>query len=58
MSPDSLANTSCFSLVGNTVTKYHLKLKDSPLILKLKPTLNVAKESMPLNLFENDSDSD
>ena len=40
------ADTSCFSLVGNAANKYHLKLKRS---------LNVAKESMPLYLFENDS---
>ena len=50
-----LADTSCFSLVGNIGNKYHLKSKESLLILKLKPSLNVAKESMPLYLFENDS---
>ena len=49
------ADTSCFSLVGNAANKYHLKLKESLLILKMKPSLNVAKESMPLYLFENDS---
>ena len=49
------ADTSCFSLVGNAANKYHLKLKESLLILKMKPSLNIAKESMPLHLFENDS---
>ena len=49
------ADTSCFSFAGNTVNKYHLKLKESLLILKMKPLFNVAKESMPLHLFENDS---
>ena len=49
------ADTSCFSLVGNAANKYHLRLKESLLILKMKPSLNVAKESMPLHLFENDS---
>ena len=49
------ADTSCFSLVGNAANKYHLKLKESLLILKMKPSLNVAKESMQLYLFENDS---
>ena len=39
------ADTSCFSLVGNTVNKYHLKLKESLLVFKMKPSLNVAKES-------------
>ena len=49
------ADTSCFSLVGNAVNKYHVKLKESLLILKIKPSLNVPKESMPLHLLENDS---
>ena len=49
------ADTSCFSLVRNAAKKYHLKLKESLPILKMKPSLNVAKESMPLHLFENDS---
>ena len=49
------AGTFCFSLVGNAANKYHLKLKESLLILKMKPPLNVAKESMPFYLFENDS---
>ena len=49
------ADTSCFSLVGNAADKYHLKLKESLLILKMKPLLNVAKESLPLHWFENDS---
>ena len=47
------ADTSCFLLVRNAANKYHLKLKESFLILKMKPSLNVAKESMPLYLFEN-----
>ena len=49
------ADTSCFSLVGNAANKYHLKLKESLLILKMKASLNVAKESLPLHLLENDS---
>ena len=36
------ANPSCFSLVENAGNKYHLKLKESLLILKMKPSLNVA----------------
>ena len=47
-------NTACFSLVGNASNKYHLKLKESLLILKMKPSFNVAKESISLHLFEND----
>ena len=47
-------DTACFSLVGNASNKYHLKLKESLLILKMKPSFNVAKESISLHLFEND----
>ena len=49
------AATSCFSLVVNADNKYHLKLKESLLVLKLNPRLNVAKQSMPLHLLENGS---
>ena len=49
------ADKACFSLVGNAANKYHLQVKESLLILKMKPLLNVAKESMSLYLFENDS---
>ena len=49
------ADSFCFSLIGNATCNYHLKLKESLVILKLKPSLNIAKESMPLHLFENDS---
>ena len=45
---------SCFSLVGNAANNYHLKLKESLLILKMKPSLNVSKEPISLHLFEND----
>ena len=38
--PDSF----CFSLIGNATNNYHLKLEESPVILKLKPSLNIAKE--------------
>ena len=37
------ADKSYFSLVANAANKYHLKLKESLLILKMKPSLNVAK---------------
>ena len=49
------ADSFCFSLIGNATNNYHLKLKESLVILKFKPSLNIAKESMPLYLFENDS---
>ena len=46
--------TDNFKIMGNSVNNYFLQLKESLLILKLKPSLNVAKESMPLYLFDND----
>ena len=49
--PDSF----CFSLIGNATNNCYLKLKESLVILKFKPSLNIAKESVPLYLFENDS---
>ena len=49
------ADSSCFTLSGSASNNFHLKLKESLLILKLKPSLNVPKESMPLYLFDNDA---
>ena len=43
-----------FKIMRNSVNNYFLQLKESISILKLKPSLNVAKESMPLYLFDND----
>ena len=40
------ADSFCFSLIGNATNNYHIKLKESLFILKLKPSLNIAKESM------------
>ena len=45
---DNLASTDNFSILGNAMNKYHLPLKESLLIFKLKPSLNVAKEPLPL----------
>ena len=47
-------NVYLFSLTGNAINNYPLKLKESPVILKLKPSLNIAKEFMSLYLFEKD----
>ena len=46
--------TDNFKIMGNSVSNYFLQLKELLSILKLKPSLNVAKESMPLYLFDND----
>ena len=46
--------TDNFKIMWNSVSNYFLQLKESLLILELKPSLNVAKESMPLYLFDND----
>ena len=50
-------NNDSINKMGNSVNNYFLQLKESLLpllILKLKPSLNVAKESMSLYLFDND----
>ena len=49
------ANPDNFAILGNAISNYHLSLKESLLIFKLKPQLNIAKESMPLHLFDNDT---
>ena len=46
--------TDNFKIMVNSVNNYFLQLKESLLISKLKPLLNVAKESMSLYLFDND----
>ena len=43
-----------FQVLGNAVNNFHLQLKESLLIMKMKTFLNIAKESMPLYLFDND----
>ena len=50
---DHRTDINCFSLIGSASNKFHLKLKESLLILKIKPSLNIAKESMPLMLFDH-----
>ena len=37
-----------FKIVGNATNDFYLKLKESLLILKMKPSLNIAQESIPL----------
>ena len=46
--------TDNFKIMRNSVNNYFLQLKESLLILRLKSSLNVAKETMPLYLFDND----
>ena len=52
---DHIASMDNFFILGNAMNNYHLSLKESLLILKLKLSLNVAKESIPLYLFDNNS---
>ena len=54
VSKNDRSDSSCFYLIADFTNNYHVKLKKS-LILKLKPSLNIAKKSMPLHLFENRS---
>ena len=44
-----------FEIVGTAVNDFHLKLKESLLILKMKSCLNIAQELMPLYHFDHDS---
>ena len=44
-----------FERVRTAVNDFHLKLKESLLILEMKSCLNIARESMPLYLFDRDS---
>ena len=53
---DHLDSIDNFSILGNAMKTYHPPLKESHSIFKLKPSLNVAKESIPLYLFDNDSE--
>ena len=46
------------TILGKAINNYHLKLKESLLILKSKPSLNIAKESMPLFLSDKGSQKD
>ena len=49
------ADSSCFTLIDSDSNNFYLKLKESLLISKLKPSLNVAKDSMRLYLFDKDA---
>ena len=53
---DHLANIDKISVLGNAMNNYRLSLKESFLIFNLKPSLSLAKESIPLYLFDNDSE--
>ena len=46
--------TDNFTIMGKSVKNYFLQLKESLFILKLRPSLNVAKELMLLYLFDKD----
>ena len=49
------AESSCFTFVDSASNNFGLKFKKPLLIWKLKPSLNVSKDSMPLYLFDNDT---
>ena len=48
-------DVNCFSSIGSTSNKFQLRSRESLLILKLKSSLNIAKESMPLLLFDHNA---
>ena len=54
---DHLASTDNFSILENAMSNYHLSLRESLLIFKLKPSLNVAKQSISLCLLYNVSEN-
>ena len=51
-----LGSIDNFSILGNAMNNYHLSLKETLMIFKLKPSLNASKESIPLYLFDNGSE--
>ena len=44
-------DSDSFKIVGSASNDFHLKIKESLLILKEKPQLNVSNESLPLYVF-------
>ena len=48
------SSVDSFEIVGTAVNDFRLRLKESLLILKEKPYFNIAQESIPLYLFDND----
>ena len=50
-----LCSVDNFEVVGTAANEFYLTLKESFLIFKMKPCLNITWESMPLYLFDNDS---
>ena len=44
-----------FETVGTAVKNFHLKLKESLSILKMKLCSNIPQQPMPLYLFDKDS---
>ena len=46
-----LSSIDDFQIIGSSRNNYHLRIKESILISMWKPTLNIAKESMPLHLY-------
>ena len=51
LSNEHRCSVNNFEIVGTAVNDFKLKLKESLLILKIKPCLNIAQESMLLYLF-------
>ena len=46
-----LGNIDNFKIIGKAKTNYHLRLKESILFRKVKPSLNTQETSIPLQLF-------
>ena len=50
---DHASSLDDFKIIGSASNDYHLKIKESLLIHKFKPTLNTQGDSIPLMLFPN-----
>ena len=50
---DDASSLQDIKIIGSASNDYHLKIKESLLIHKFKPTLNTQGDSIPLLLFPN-----
>ena len=51
--PNHISCIDDVHIIRTANNNYHLQLKESIIISILKPTFNVAKDSIPLRLFDN-----
>ena len=49
---DHVVSLEDFKILASINSEFHLKIKESPLILRDKPELNRNEKSLPLYLFD------